>query len=353
MISLLSASTRVAGRLLSALLLSALLPSALLPSVALAGYDQHPQAAQLLQTLRSTWGFTETELDTVRAALASAQQLPQLIKAEQNAAERTETWTTYAARRVDPLRIARGAQFIAENRPWMDRAEAEYGVPPEVIAGVLGLETNFGRMTGSARVLDALATQGFDHPTRSEFFYSELLQFFVMCRENDRDPASLMGSYAGAMGWAQFMPSNYRRLALDFDGNGTVDLWSAPDAIGSIARYLAEYDPRRAWRRGEAMILPVQAATEPPATVSRNSMQADSTIAALAAAGVVSAAALPGSTPAGLIELNLDQGREYWLGLNNFYSVMSYNPRVHYAMTVSRLAQEIARSAATAPEQGS
>lgn len=308
-----------------------------------AGYESHPKAALLIERLALEFAFSSEELDEVRLALAEAERLPQLIAAERNAAERTETWTTYAAKRVDPQRIQRGAAFISEHRIWFDRAQVDYGVPREVIAGVLGLETSFGRVTGKARVLDSLATQGFDHPTRSAFFFSELVEFFVHCREQGIDPSVPLGSYAGAMGWAQFMPSNYRRLAVDYDRDGRTDLWSAPDAIGSVAAYLTGYDPKRAWRRGEAVMLRARL-TQGPVALATNTARPGLSAGQLSAAGVEVQARLPLETPLGLIELNLDQGKEYWVGLHNFYSLMSYNPRVYYAMTVAQLAEAIART---------
>ncbi len=326
----------VLRRLLPCLFLFLALPAA-------ADYSGHPKAQELLAQLAQEERFSPEELATVRMALAQAERIPKLVEAEQKSAERTETWTTYATKRVDPARIENGADFIDENRVWLARAEAQYGVPPAIIAGVIGLETNFGRFTGSARVLDALATQGFEHPTRSAFFFKELREFFVLCRDTKRDPTEALGSYAGAMGWAQFMPSNYRRLALDFDGDGTRDLWSAPDAIGSIARYFVDYDGNRSWHRGEPLAVPAVLEKPLPAGFTVNVARTTHTVAELAAMGIRATVDLPPGTRVGLIELQLDQGREYWLGLNNFYSVMSYNPRVYYAMTVSLLAQEMAR----------
>ena len=309
----------------------------------LADYSDHPRAKVLLQQLANEERFSTDELNSVRAALTQAEQLPQLIEAEKNAAERTETWTTYAAKRVDAPRIERGADFIAEHRALLTRAESEFGVPPAIIAGVIGLETNFGRFTGSARVLDALATQGFEHPTRSAFFFNELKNFFAFCRDFGLQPTELKGSYAGAMGWAQFMPSNYRRLAVDFDNDGKRDLWSPADAIGSIARYLVEYDRARGWHRGEPLMVPAKVIKPLPASVPINSKHTTHTVAALTALGMESNIELPPQTRVGVIRLQLDEGVEYWLGLHNFYSVMSYNPRVYYAMTVSQLAQEMMR----------
>jgi membrane-bound lytic murein transglycosylase B len=323
--------------LLPLLLLSLSLPAA-------ADYSQHPRAQALLQVLEREDRFSAEELATVRHALLQAERLPRLIEAEQKAPERTETWTAYAAKRVDAPRIERGADFIDEYRALLLQAEAEFGVPPGIIAGVIGLETNFGRFTGSARVLDALATQGFEHPTRSAFFFSELREYFVLCRDRGFDPLQPLGSYAGAMGWAQFMPSNYRRLAVDFDGDGTRDLWNPADAIGSIARYLVEYDRARSWHRGAPLMVPAQLDKPLPADLPINQSRTTHAIEALTALGVRPAVELPPGTRVGLIELQLDQGREYWIGLHNFYAVMSYNPRVYYAMTVSLLAQEMART---------
>lgn len=321
--------------------LATLLSCAFFCSTAQADYSNHPKTPQLLTTLSRDFGFTAAQLSDVRDALRDAQQIPALIEAEQKSAEKTETWTTYATKRVDPLRIQRGVQFLRDNRDRLAQAETEYGVPPAVIAGVIGLETNFGRITGNARVLDSLATQGFEHPTRSPFFFSELTQYFVFCRDFGFKPGELKGSYAGAMGWAQFMPSNYRRLAVDFDNDGRKDLWSSADAIGSIGHYFNGYDPKLAWQRGEP--LAVAASLQKPLAnaVLRNTRNVTHTVASLKALGIVPSVELPPNTPVGLIELNLDDGKEYWLGLRNFYSVLSYNPRVFYAMTVTRLSQEM------------
>lgn len=308
---------------------------------AVADYSHHPQVPQLLQTLQTEHGFSRPELDAVVRDLASANKVPRLIEAEQNAAEKTETWTTYETKRVDRTRILRGVAFLKEQQEWLAQAEADYGVPPAVVAGVLGLETNYGRWTGNSRVLDALATQGFDHPSRTPFFFNELVEFFVFCRDYGIQPMTVKGSYAGAMGWAQFMPSNYRRLAVDFDGDGRRDLWSAPDAIGSIAHYLVAYDPARRWQPGQPLVVPARIGGDLPPTVTVNGKAADMTAAQLQRAGVQTEVPLPANTPVGLIRLERDEGPEYWVGLSNFYSIMSYNPRVYYAMTVTRLATEM------------
>jgi membrane-bound lytic murein transglycosylase B len=326
----------------------ALLACALLmPAAAWADYSQHPRAAELLQRLQQQYDFTPAQLDAVRAALASAQQLPQLIQAEQTAAERTLTWTRYRPIHVNEANIRNGVRFMREHAHWLQRAQAEYGVPPHVITAILGVETKYGSYTGRHRTLDALATQGFDHPTRTPFFFSELAEFFAFCRDQGLEPGEIRGSYAGAVGYAQFMPSNYRRLAVDFDGDGRVDLWTVPDAIGSIANYLVRYRPEVAWQRGEPVTLPLRRFEVRAAQVSFNQRRPDYTLAQLATLGAEPTRQPAGNPRAGLVELRRDQGREFWIALTNFYSIMSYNPRVFYAMAVAHLADEIERAAAT------
>ncbi|WP_020648975.1 lytic murein transglycosylase B [Solimonas variicoloris] len=314
-------------------------------------YSAHPRTPELLDTLRQRHGFSEPELQQVSAALAAARQLPQLISQEQKAPERTETWTQYS-RRIDEARIRAGAALLREHREELSRAEFEYGVPPAVIAGILGIETRYGRITGGVRVLDALATQGFDHPTRSKFFFSELTEFFVLCRDAGFDPLQPKGSYAGAMGDAQFMPSNYRRLALDYDGDGQRDLWSLPDAIGSIANYFTHYQPDWRWRRGEPVAVPATLKGDAlPKGAVANSRDNFYRVGDLVRAGLAPAMELPADTLVGIVELPLDDGgREYWLAFPNFYSIMTYNPRIFYAMAVAQLAQRVeAAAGATAP----
>jgi len=308
-----------------------------------ADYSLHPRAGELLETLRTRYAFTDADLRQVTAALVQAEQVPRLIEAEQKAKEKTLTWDRYKVIHVHERNLRNGAQFLADNRAWFARAEAEYGVPPAVIAAILGVETKYGAYASPHRVLDALATQGFEHPTRAEFFFSELTEFFVLCREFGFKPAEVKGSYAGAMGFAQFMPSNYRRLAVDFDGDGVKDLWKAPDAIGSIAHYLVNYAPAKSWQRGLPLAVPAQLEDAPEATWPLNSKALTHVVADFQRVGVHPRVGLPPDTPVGLLELAVGEadGKEYWLGLNNFYSVMSYNPRVYYAMAVMQLAESL------------
>jgi len=319
-----------------------------------ADYSKHPKAQLLLDTLREDYGFSPPELDSVKTALREAQKLPKLIEkelknkesggkaAEPDAKPALPDWDDYRPIHVNPRNIDNGLKYLNDNAAWFARAEAEFGVPPTVIAAILGVETKYGTYTGKFRVLDALATQGFDHPRRAPFFFSELTEFFAFTRDAARNPVDLLGSYAGAMGNVQFMPSNYRWLALDYDGNGTRDLWSAPDAIGSIAQYLVRYDPKRAFRRGEPLVVPATVAAAPADSVPRNGKVADQNVGVLRGVGVTPTVALPDATPAGLIELRRGSSREYWVALPNFYAIQTYNPRVFYAMAVTQLANALA-----------
>lgn len=304
-------------------------------------YRDHPRAAVLLDELRRDYGFSVAELAQVRAALAQAQRLPQLVQQEQKAPERTETWTQYA-RRIDIGRVEGGVALLREHPALFARAENEFGVPGAVIAAVLGIETRYGRITGSVRVLDALSTQGFDHPTRGPFFFDELTEFFAFCRDFGFAPEVPKGSYAGAMGAAQFMPSNYRRLALDYDGDGRRDLWTLADAVGSIGHYFQRYRPDLAWRRGEPLTVAARLTGTIAPQAEYNHRTLRYRVGDLAAAGLTPAVELPAETAVGLIELPRDDGsKEYWLGLPNFYAVMTYNPRIFYAMAVTQLAAQI------------
>ena len=245
-------------------LVAALVAFACLPSAAFADYRDNPKTLVLHQKLADQYAFTAQDLVQVDDALAQAERLPQLVQAErQNKEVTTPLWDDYRALHVFPKQISNGLNVLAQNRNWFERAEAEYGVPPVVIAAIMGVETKFGSYTGKHRVLDALVTQGYEHPTRSPFFFNELAAYFAFCRDFGRVPTDIKGSYAGAVGYAQFMPSNYITLALDYDGDGKVDLWSMPDAIGSIAHYFTRYLPpdRPAvhWRRGEPLLVPVTA----------------------------------------------------------------------------------------------
>lgn len=322
------------------------LPLLVLAPFAQASYLENPKTAQLHEILVREYQFTGADLATVDAALAQAIPQPKLVAAEKNNKEvTTPLWDDYKKIHVFPQQISKGHAVLAANKAWFDKAEREYGVPAPVIAAILGVETKYGSFTGRNRVLDALATQGYDHPTRAAYFFDELAAFFALCRNNGLVATEVRGSYAGAMGFAQFMPSNYLNLAVDFDGNGKVDLWSMADAIGSIARYFTLYRPPSGniahWQPGQPLLAPVQVTGLSGNAPEVNAKKPSATLAEWGSYGATSLADLPDTLPAGLLELRRPDGPEYWLGLPNFYAVMSYNPRVFYAMAVTDLAAEL------------
>ncbi|HEX7380594.1 MAG TPA: lytic murein transglycosylase [Nevskiaceae bacterium] len=312
-----------------------------------ADFSDAPRVPVLLEQLQARYGFTASQLNDVRATLRGAQLMPQLLHEERHAKEKTLAWSAYRKIAVNARNVTAGLAFMHENQRWLDKAEAIYGVPPSVITAILGVETRYGRNTGHVRTIDALSTMAFEHDRRSDFFFSELEQFFVLCRDDGLDPSTVQGSYAGALGMAQFMPSNYRRLAVDFDGSGTANLWSAPDAIGSIANYLVHYDPVRRWQRGMPIMLPATAPGRLPADVTVNPRQIDSLVGSLEQGGIRSASGvvLPASLPAAFVRLDgAGTQQADWMVLSPFYAIMSYNPRIFYAMAVSQLAQELAHA---------
>ena len=300
----------------------------------------------LLATLRDRYGFSATDLASVRTALVEARFVSGLIHTEHHAKERTSGWDQYQPIHVNERNVTHGLDFLEAQRRWLSQAEDDYGVPPQVIAAILGVETKWGTYTGRYRVLDSLTTLGFDHPTRSAFFMSELTQYFVWCRDSGTDPLQVLGSYAGAMSDAQFMPSNYpqarRRLQRRRAGRTCGAL---PDAIGSIARYLTLYDPQRSWKRGMPMM--VRGA---PHRATASGLSAQPALPAPAhrrpacrGRGARRAVARWPARRTRRVAAR-DRNPEEWIALENFYSVMSYNPQVFYAMAVAQLAEQLSQA---------
>lgn len=286
----------------------------------------------------------------VKNALTQAQRMPAIARLILPAPTGTpKNWSAYRSRFIEPKRIKAGLAFWQTNEAWLHKAQAQYGVPPEIIVGLIGVETIYGQQTGGFRVLDALATLGFAYPAqapydRSPYFRDELEQFLLLCHEGAIPPELPLGSYAGAMGLPQFMPGSWRRWAVDFDGDGHIDLWRSPaDAIGSVARYLAEHG----WQSDQATHFHVQ----PP--------QDTNAMARLLAPDIVPGfsseemRALGATLPAearqypGLLALvKLENGiktPQYVAGTDNFYVITRYNQSALYAMAVIELGQTIAK----------
>jgi len=263
-----------------------------------------------------------------------------------SAAGAAKNWNAYRARFVEPIRIRAGTAFWRANARWLAQAEQRYGVPGEVVVGIVGVESIYGRQMGDFRIIDALATLAFDFPSgrkdRSAFFQDELENWFVLCDSEGVDPLAWRGSYAGAIGMAQFMPSSFIRYAVDFDGDGHVDLHAtAADVIGSVANYLAEFG----WKRG----LVARFDVEPPADLeSRALLLAPDIVPTFTAAEMVERgarlpdAALAAESLFALVELqNGDTAPTYVAGTSNFYALTRYNWSSYYAMAVIALGEAV------------
>jgi membrane-bound lytic murein transglycosylase B len=277
-----------------------------------------------------------------------------IIDAMSRPAEKTKTWGEYRDIFIKPLRISKGVKFWQENAEALAAAEKEFGVPAEMVVAIIGVETNYGGNKGSWRVMDALATLAFDYPDqknktyverRKTFFTKELEHFLLLAREQQRDPLSLKGSYAGAMGYGQFMPSSYRRYARDFDDDGFTDIWeNKRDAIGSVANYFLEHG----WREGEPVTSRMRIASGYDKSVlnlSRSKRKAAGlTVSDLQEKGYTPVEDVDNKLTAGAIKLQGKKGAEFWMGFNNFYVITRYNTSIKYALAVYQLSQEIAQA---------
>ena len=279
------------------------------------------------------------EAEEVRGILGQAKKRQDIIDKISRPAERTLNWSQYRKIFLTGKRIRGGVDFYQRNRQALERAEREFGVPPQVVTAIIGVETFYGRIAGRDRVLDALYTLAFHYPKRSKFFTSELENFLLLTRQEGLDPTRPRGSYAGAMGLGQFMPSSYLAYAVDFDGDGKRDIWkNETDAIGSVANYFA----RHGWKRDFPVTLPVDG-VDPNhhASFLNGKLKPAFTLAQLREAGLRFDEAINDQLKAALIEFGTDSGKEYWLGLDNFYVITRYNHSPMYAMAVHQLGEAI------------
>ena len=292
----------------------------------------------------------EIDPDWVRRVLGEAQRLPAVARLMQPAAAGTaKNWRVYRSRFIDPVRIRAGVKFWQDNQALLERAEREYGVPPEIIVGILGVETIYGQQMGTFRVIDALATLAFSFPAshprageRSAFFRGELEQFLVLQDKAGADPLAPLGSYAGAMGMPQFMPSSWAKWAVDFDGDGRIDLTrSTADVIGSVANYFKSYG----WQAGMPTHFSVgfNAATLDKEALLAPDILPTFTVASFTAKGaVLEGPALDYPGKLALVELqNGGAEPQYVAGTENFYVITRYNWSSYYAMAVIELGREV------------
>jgi peptidoglycan lytic transglycosylase B len=298
---------------------------------------RRPEIAQWVAEVVSHDGFSRR---TVVGLLAKAQPQPKIIEAMNRPLERIAPWWEYRERLLTPERIDRGVQFWLDHQLALERIAAQYQVPPEYLVAIIGVETFYGRSTGHYRVLDVLSTLAFDYPQRGSYFRGELEQYLLLTRENRLDPLTTTGSYAGAMGVPQFMPSVYRRYAVDADTDKKRDLWGDwEDILASVANYLHE----RGWAAGGPVLAETTLDPQPNLQpIEPHNLELSETVGALAAHGVKIGLDLPADTPAMLIAAEQRDGPAYRVGFHNFYVITRYNVSARYAMAVYDLARTLA-----------
>ncbi|MEH6575895.1 MAG: lytic murein transglycosylase B [Amphritea sp.] len=304
------------------------------PAVADVSYAKHPQAQALIEELVAE-GFDGAAVESV---LSQATRQESILKAISRPAEKRLNWGEYRNIFLKSKRVNQGVAFWEQHADTLVRAEATYGVPAEIIVAIIGVETRYGRNMGSYRVVDALSTLGFDYPKRGKFFRGQLKEYFYLVRDEAMDPFSLTGSYAGAMGYGQFIPSSFRSFAVDFDGDGKKDIWNNPvDAIGSVANYFNAHG----WKSGEGIrsnVVMGQAAHE---SWFNNGLKPELTLMQWAERGITTRKNLAGGNSATLMRLETEGEYQYWFGLYNFYVITRYNHSRLYAMAVYELSQAV------------
>lgn len=303
-------------------------------------FANNPNAQQFIDKMVNKHGFDRQQLQEI---LSQAKRLDSVLLLMDNQAPTTSVkppsgpngaWLRYRKKFITPDNVQNGVVFWNQYEDALNRAWQVYGVPPEIIVGIIGVETRWGRVMGKTRILDALATLSFNYPRRAEYFSGELETFLLMARDEQDDPLNLKGSFAGAMGYGQFMPSSYKQYAVDFSGDGHINLWDPVDAIGSVANYFKAHG----WVKGDQVA--VMANGQAPGLP--NGFKTKYSISQLAAAGLTPQQPLGNHQQASLLRLDVGTGYQYWYGLPNFYTITRYNHSTHYAMAVWQLGQAVA-----------
>lgn len=303
-------------------------------------FANNPNAQQFIDKMVNKHGFDRQQLQEI---LSQAKRLDSVLRLMDNQAPTTSVkppsgpngaWLRYRKKFITPDNVQNGVVFWNQYEDALNRAWQVYGVPPEIIVGIIGVETRWGRVMGKTRILDALATLSFNYPRRAEYFSGEQETFLLMARDEQDDPLNLKGSFAGAMGYGQFMPSSYKQYAVDFSGDGHINLWDPVDAIGSVANYFKAHG----WVKGDQVA--VMANGQAPGLP--NGFKTKYSISQLAAAGLTPQQPLGNHQQASLLRLDVGTGYQYWYGLPNFYTITRYNHSTHYAMAVWQLGQAVA-----------
>jgi len=329
----------ISSRNISTLLAATLL---IAPAISFAVDTQREDVSAFVDELVNQHDF---EREWLEQTLSGGETKQKILDAISRPAEKTLAWHEYRKIFVTPKRINAGVKFWQENEERLARIATETGVPAEIMVAIVGVETYYGRQTGGYRVLDALATLGFDYPPRAKFFRGELEEFFLLTRDEKLELTDVVGSYAGAMGPPQFIPSSYRMYAVDGDGDGKRDLlgnWD--DILASVANYFV----RHGWRSGEPVTARGTVADPEAFPVGKNKLKLVDTVASLGDKGVRFDTSLDASAPTQLIGFEGDEGDEYWVGFKNFYVITRYNHSAMYAMAVYQLATGLAQAKGTA-----
>lgn len=303
-------------------------------------FANNPAAEQFIDKMVSKHGFDRQQLHEI---LSQAKRLDYVLRLMDRQAPTAQVptgpngaWLRYRKQFITPDNVQNGVVFWNQYEDALNRAWQVYGVPPEIIVGIIGVETRWGRVMGKTRILDALATLSFNYPRRAEYFSSELETFLLMARNEQDDPLDLKGSFAGAMGYGQFMPSSYKQYAVDFNGDGHINLWDPVDAIGSVANYFKAHG----WVPGSQVA--VQANGQAPGL--ENGFKTNYSVSQLAAAGLTPTQPLGNTQQASLLRLDVGTGYQYWYGLPNFYTITRYNHSTHYAMAVWQLGLAVSQA---------
>ena len=300
-----------------------------------ASYADAPQVTEFIAEMVARHNFNAAELSRV---FGQAERRDDILALMSKPAEKKLSWFEYRKIFLTQSRIAGGVAFWKKNVDILTKAAEQFGVDAQIIVAIIGVETRYGANTGRHRVLDALSTLAFDYPPRSKFFRGELEQFLLLAREENIDLLTTRGSYAGAMGYGQFIPSSYRAYAVDFNGDGKRDLWdNQMDIIGSVANYFHKHG----WQTGAPVTTRADIKGEKYAALLERGYKPNTPLHAVRNDGITPALPLPDDTLVSLFMLEQKDGPEYWLGLKNFYVITRYNHSPLYAMAAYQLSEEI------------
>ncbi len=317
------------------IIIQLILSSFMFSANALAAIEESKQFSRFVNKMVIEHQFNETELKQLFKSVEIKQKI---IKTMTRPAEGAMAWYQYRQIFLGETRINAGVKFWQDNKATLVAVVEKYGVPAEIITAIIGVETFYGQRTGGHRVIDALATLAFAYPKRSKFFTRELEHFLILCREQKMNPLEPTGSYAGAMGIPQFMPSSYRAYAADFEKDEKSDIWNNPaDAIASVANYFIIHK----WRKGGDIAFLVKAEDEKYLGVLTKGLKPDLNWAELQAMGITSEQTIAADEKVKLLAFQQQNKKELWVGLNNFYTITRYNHSQLYAMAVYQLSQEI------------